>query len=82
MNPSSLTPAQAHMLLRLAEQRLGATPEQLEQMLKTGSTDAIAARLSPDIRQKLGSLLRDRDRVEYLLASPEIRSFLHRSDKP
>lgn len=81
MNPSSLTPAQAQRLLRLAEQRLGATPQQLEAMLKTGSADAIASRLPPDIMQKLNGLLRDRGRVESLLASPEIRSFLHRSDR-
>ena len=79
MNPSSLTPEKLRALMQLAGQRLGATPQQLEEVLKTGSVEPLAARLSPDLSRKLQSLLSDRDQIERLLASPEIASFLHPS---
>lgn len=79
MNPSSLTPEKLRALMQLAGQRLGATPQQLEEVLQTGNTQPLASRLSPDMMRKLNALLGDRDRIEQLLASPEIQSFLHPS---
>ena len=77
MNPSSLTPEKLRSLMQLAGKRLGATPQQLEEVLKTGSTDPLASQLSPDLVNKLNGLLGDREQIERLLASPQVQSFLH-----
>jgi len=77
MNPSDLTPEKLKTLLQLAGQRLGATPDQLEAVLKTSRTEPLADRLSPALMQKLNALLGDREQVERLLASPEIKSYLN-----
>lgn len=77
MNPSSLTPEKLRALMQLAGQRLGATPEQLEAVLRTGRTDSLASRLSPELLGKLNALLGDREQIERLLASPQIQSYLH-----
>ena len=79
MNPSSLTPEKLQNLMRLAGQRLGATPEQLEEVLRTGRTDPLASRLSPDLMRKLSALLSDREQIDRLLASPEVQAYLHPS---
>ena len=79
MNPSSLTPEKLRALMQLAGQRLGATPDQLETVLKTGSTEPLASRLSPDLMKRLNTLLGDREQIERLLASPEVQSYLHPS---
>ena len=76
MNPSSLTPEKLRALLQLAGRRLGATPEQLEDALKSGSAEPIASKLSPDLTRKVNDLLSDREQMERLLASPQVQSFL------
>ena len=77
MNPSSLTPEKLRALLQLAGRRLGATPNELERVLKPGDAKPLASRLSPDMIQKVEALLGDREQAERLLRSPEIQSFLH-----
>ena len=76
MSPSSLTPAQMQALLKTAEKRLGITPEQIEGALRSGDTNALSSRLSPELAGKLNALLGDRARAEQLLNSPEIQKLL------
>lgn len=73
---SQPTPAQLNALLQYAAARLGTTPEALAATVSNGGYDGLVARLSPDNRRALESLLGDPQRAQAFLQHPQVQEFL------
>lgn len=73
-NPGNngLTPAQQQMLLKLAREKLGINPADLERAVRSNSFDSLKKRAGP----KVESMLNDPKALEALLNDPKTIALL------
>lgn len=65
-------------LLKIASERLGASPEQLKQGAQQGELSQLISNLDPVDAQSLQRVLNDRDAAQKLLDSPEAKELMRR----
>ena len=68
-------------LLNLAAARFGTTPEQFEQMLRSGRADQAVCGLPEDQQEKLKAALADPETAKKVLSSPQARSLIEKLKK-
>ncbi|HXK78018.1 MAG TPA: hypothetical protein PKY19_06025 [Oscillospiraceae bacterium] len=71
-NNSGLTPAQQQMLLKLAGEKLGINPADLEQAIRSNSFDSLKKRAGP----RIDGMLSDPKALEALLNDPKTIALL------
>ena len=71
-NNSGLTPAQQQLLMKLAGEKLGIAPADLEQAVRSNSFDSLKKRAGP----KIEGLLSDSKTLETLLNDPKTIALL------
>ena len=76
MAAENLSPQQIERLLAVAGRRLGTTPEQLRQAFQNGGLAGISDLLSAEEATRAENLLKDRQRVQELLATPGMQQLL------
>ncbi len=69
------TPEQLSILLRIAAGKLGRDPVKLQEELQNGQLDGLLQSLGAD-REKVSSLLSDRENLAQLLQSEQVRTLL------
>ena len=65
-------------LLKIASERLGTSPEQLNQGAQQGELSQLISNLDPVDAQSLQRVLNDRDAAQKLLDSPEAKELMRR----
>ena len=76
MNDPSFTPEQLDKLLTYAGQRLGTTPEQLNEAFRQNGLRGISSALSPNEAAQAEALISDKDKAAALLQDPAIQRLL------
>lgn len=69
---------QLYAVLQYAARRLNMTPAQMAEALSGGGIESLAARLSPENAATLQSMLRDRQKAEQLLESPQAQAIIQK----
>lgn len=63
-------------LLKLAQQKLGADPEKLQQQLDSGNAEELVKNLDPKTQAKVNGLLQDPQALNSLLQNPAVQNLL------
>ena len=75
-NNFNLSPQQTQLLLKIAGQKLGADPAQLQQQLESGRLNDLMGRMSPQQSAQFSRLLQDPEALKQTLSSPAVRAML------
>ena len=76
MSENKLTPDQLQALLQYASKMLGTSPENLVNSVNKSGPDAITSKLSGADAAKFQAVLRDKDKLEQLMSSPQAQQLL------
>jgi len=76
MQNFNLQDAKKNALLQIAGKKLGTDPQALRQKLESGQMEDVVSNLDPDARQKITSLLQDKDAMSKLLGSEQVQNLL------
>ncbi len=72
---SQITPEQMQALLGYAAKQLGTTPEQLASTVQNGGLSSLT---SGENARRIQQLVGDPQRLQQMMASPEVQAFLKR----
>lgn len=75
-NNFNLSPEQTQQLLKIAGQKLGADPAQLQQQLESGRLNDLLGRMNPQQSAQLNHLLQNPEALKQTLSSPAVRAML------
>ncbi|HHY52073.1 MAG TPA: hypothetical protein GX499_02365 [Clostridiales bacterium] len=76
MQNLNLSETNKNLLLKLAQQKLGADPEQLRKQLDAGNTEELLKNLDPKTQAKVSSLLQNPQALNALLQNPQVQNLL------
>lgn len=76
MSDNKLTPEQLQALLQFASKKLGSSPDQLAKTVESGGVESLASRLAPADAAKFQALVRDKNKLEELLNSPQAQQLI------
>jgi len=72
----NLSETNKNLLLKLAQQKLGADPEQLRKQMDAGNAEELMKNLDPKTQAKVSSLLQNPQALNALLQNPQVQNLL------
>ncbi len=72
----NLSEANKNLLLKLAQQKLGADPEQLRRQLDTGNVEELVKNLDPKTQATVSGLMQNPQALNTLLKNPQVQNLL------
>lgn len=76
MQNLNLSEANKNALLKLAQQKLGADPEQLRRQLDSGNAADLVKNLDPKTQAKVNGLMQNPQALNALLKNPQVQNLL------
>ncbi len=76
MQNLNLSETNKNLLLKLAQQKLGADPEQLRKQMDAGNAEELMKNLDPKTQAKVSSLLQNPQALNALLQNPQVQNLL------
>lgn len=75
-NNFNFSQKQMDLLLQMAGQKIGASPDKLREQMQSGQVDSLISALPPDKQAQINSVMQNPGAIEQLMKNPQVQQLL------